>query len=225
VKSPLVSLSENQVGQIDLFEAERTKNGCIPSDKISVATWQRSRAASLWRPFGPYIQLLRHHIPIILFPSYSLGSTKKIPMNHSHEIPWLPHMFTGPVLLVTSTVHPAYVDNCTLITWILPQRWPISFYIPIDIIIFLAFSSVPSISPAFSPGLPPAPSTSKPVPGGQWPACIRVRRRWLAAEWTAPPSGFHRSLNIPSPVPTTLATLVFRQFCRLLICLVIIHEH
>jgi hypothetical protein len=25
-------------------------------------------------------------------------------------------------------------------------------------------------------------------------------------------------LNIPSPVPTTLATLVFRQFCRLLIC-------
>ena len=163
MKSPLVSLSENKVGQIDLFKAERTKNGCIPSDKISVATWQRSRAASLWRPFGPYIQLLRHHIPIILFPSYSLGSTKKIPMNHPHEIPWLPHMFTGPVLLVTSTVYPAYVDKCTLITWILPQRWPISFYIPIDIVIFLAFSNVPSISPA-----PPNPKR-RPV------ACVYSR--------------------------------------------------
>ena len=153
MKSPLVSLSENQVGQNGpFFSPQRWLHTLW--QKISVATWQRSRAASLWS-LGPYIPYILY-IPI-LFPYYShhihLDLLKKSPSYYPHEIPWLPHMFTGPVLLVTSTVHPAYVDKCTLITWILPQRWPISFYIPIDIIIFLAFSNVPSISPAFSCGL------------------------------------------------------------------------
>ena len=111
-------------------------------------------------------------------------------MNHPHEIPWLPHMFTGPVLLVTSTVYPAYVDKCTLITWILPQRWPISFYIPIDIVIFLAFSNVPSISPA-----PPNPKR-RPV------ACVYSRtEEMVSSEWTAPPSRFSQKFEHPKSSP------------------------